>query len=317
MKKYLKFSYLILISIILQGMFVKELLCAPTNSMSISPSATDATTITASDENSRNNEVSTKFNAHDHNDIDQTANTLNVGDATAGDKTVTAYNADANKPYLKYDDTNNYWVFSEDGVMPSVAIHGNAVIFEGSTDDAYETTLSITDPTADRTQTFQNNSGVLPLGTAGNTIFFTTTGATNVTIPTSGTLSTSTGPQVSHVDGATSGPTTTSTSYVDLTDITVTITTGANPVLILFSGDFASTSAGGNIYVIIEIDGVDQADSERTISIDNVNYQYSVATTWLTTATAGSHTFKIQWKVSGGTGTATGTSRAMEVLEFK
>ena len=50
----------------------------PDNSMSIVPVAVDGATITASDENSRNNVVSAAYNAHDHNDIDQTANTLDV-----------------------------------------------------------------------------------------------------------------------------------------------------------------------------------------------------------------------------------------------
>ena len=181
------------IIILLQGLFVKELLCSPDNSMSITPVAVDGATITASDENSRNNVVSAAYNAHDHNDIDQTANTLNVGDAAAGDKTITANNADTNKPYLKYDDTNNYWIVSTDGVAPSVVLQGTGAIFEGTTDDAFEITFSVTDPTADRTQTVQNNSGVLPLGTAGNTLFLTTTGATNVTLPTSGTLVTTAG----------------------------------------------------------------------------------------------------------------------------
>jgi len=176
------------IIILLQGLFVKELLCSPNNSMAILPVAVDGATITASDENSRNNVVSAAYNAHDHNDIDQTANTLNVGDAAAGDKTITAYNADTNKPYLKYDDTNNYWIVSTDGVAPSVVLQGTGAIFEGTTDDASETTISITDPTADRTQTIQNNSGVIPLGTAGNTLLLTTTGATNVTLPTTGTI---------------------------------------------------------------------------------------------------------------------------------
>ena len=165
----------------------------PNNSMSITPVAVDGATITASDENSRNNVVSAAYNAHDHNDIDQTANTLNVGDAAAGNKTITANNADTNKPFLRYDDTNNYWIVSTDGVAPSVVLQGTGAIFEGTTDDAFETTFSITDPTADRTQTVQNNSGVLPLGTVGNTLFLTTTGATNITLPTSGTLVTTAG----------------------------------------------------------------------------------------------------------------------------
>ena len=40
------------------------------------------------------------------------------------------------------------------------ALSGNWV-FEGSTDDAHETTLTVTDPTADRTVTIPNASGTV------------------------------------------------------------------------------------------------------------------------------------------------------------
>jgi hypothetical protein len=38
-----------------------------------------------------------------------------------------------------------------------------SVIFEGSTSDAFETTLTVIDPTADRTITLPNNSGTVAL----------------------------------------------------------------------------------------------------------------------------------------------------------
>ena len=38
---------------------------------------------------------------------------------------------------------------------------GATVVFEGATDDAYETTLTATDPTADRTITLPNASGTV------------------------------------------------------------------------------------------------------------------------------------------------------------
>ena len=40
------------------------------------------------------------------------------------------------------------------------ALSGN-LVFEGSTDDAHETTLTVTDPTADRTVTIPNASGTV------------------------------------------------------------------------------------------------------------------------------------------------------------
>lgn len=42
--------------------------------------------------------------------------------------------------------------------------------FEGATDDAYETTFVVTDPTADRTITFPNQSGTVPTTEAATTV---------------------------------------------------------------------------------------------------------------------------------------------------
>jgi hypothetical protein len=47
-------------------------------------------------------------------------------------------------------------------VKNDIELKGN-LIFEGATKDAYETTLAITDPTADRTITFPDNSGTISL----------------------------------------------------------------------------------------------------------------------------------------------------------
>jgi hypothetical protein len=54
------------------------------------------------------------------------------------------------------------------------------------------TTISSTAPGGNRTYTIPDfgANGVIPIGTAGNSISLTTTGATNVTLPTSGTLAT-------------------------------------------------------------------------------------------------------------------------------
>jgi hypothetical protein len=73
--------------------------------------------------------------------------------------------------------------------IPSILQGQNALIFDGATvDGVNRTTLAITDPTEARTITFQDNTGVVPLSTAGNTIFFTTSGATALTLPLSGTV---------------------------------------------------------------------------------------------------------------------------------
>ena len=45
----------------------------------------------------------------------------------------------------------------------------NAIVFEGATDDSYETTLSIVDPTADHTQYLVNQGGYIPVLAAATT----------------------------------------------------------------------------------------------------------------------------------------------------
>ena len=47
----------------------------------------------------------------------------------------------------------------------AVGVFGENIIFEGATADAYETTLAVTDPTADRTITLPNASGTVALTT--------------------------------------------------------------------------------------------------------------------------------------------------------
>ena len=64
--------------------------------------------------------------------------------------------------------------------LTSPIIDGSGIIFEGATADAYETTLTVTDPTADRTITLPNATGTVTLDGVASTL-------TSKTI-TSGTL---------------------------------------------------------------------------------------------------------------------------------
>jgi len=75
------------------------------STLSISPSATSGTTITAADENDRNNDTSTWANTHDHD----LSNTTLFGDGTAGTKSFCADAADSTDACLRWDDTNNKW----------------------------------------------------------------------------------------------------------------------------------------------------------------------------------------------------------------
>tara|TARA_Y100001938_G_scaffold127317_1_gene180057 strand:+ start:1319 stop:5032 length:3714 start_codon:yes stop_codon:yes gene_type:complete len=71
--------------------------------------------------------------------------------------------------------------------MTTPTITSGGLVFEGSTADSFETTLTVTDPTADRTITIPNNTGTLALtsditggGSAGS--FTTLTSSGNTTI---------------------------------------------------------------------------------------------------------------------------------------
>ena len=65
-------------------------------------------------------------------------------------------------------------------ILTTPVISNGGVIFEGATDDSYETTLTVTDPTADRTITLPNATGTVTLDGVASTL-------TSKTI-TSGTL---------------------------------------------------------------------------------------------------------------------------------
>lgn len=54
--------------------------------------------------------------------------------------------------------------------LTSPIVDGNGVIFEGATADAYETTLTVVDPTADRTITLPDATGTVVLADASQTL---------------------------------------------------------------------------------------------------------------------------------------------------
>ena len=60
---------------------------------------------------------------------------------------------------------------------------GGSIIFEGDTDDGFETTLAVTDPTADRTITLPNATGTVSLITATETLTNKTLTSPTLTSP--------------------------------------------------------------------------------------------------------------------------------------
>lgn len=106
--------------------FGRLAIATPNNSMSITPSATSGETITAADENSRNSEISTKYNAHDHADVSSTtANTFTIGDGLTGNKTYAVNDDQAGSPGLRFETGSTRWLLSRDGSTYLAVAHAN------------------------------------------------------------------------------------------------------------------------------------------------------------------------------------------------
>ena len=113
----------------------------------------------------------------------------------------------------------------------------NAVVFEGATADAHETTLSIVDPTADHTQYLINQGGYIPVLAASTTTAITSTPA-----------------ELNVLDGVTAG--TVSASLAVVVDSNKDITGFRNVTL---SGEL--DAATGDFSGDVDVDGTLEADA--------------------------------------------------------
>ena len=115
------------------------------------------------------------------------ATTATVSDSTANTNFPVVFNNESN---ALLDDTGALRYNPSTGTLlvPNLVVAGtttqvdtvtmqsrNAVVFEGATADAHETTLTVIDPTADRTQRLINQSGYIPLLAAVTTTAITST----------------------------------------------------------------------------------------------------------------------------------------------
>jgi len=95
------------------------------------------------------------------------------------------YETDTNK--FKIGDGTNHWINLDYFIDANSTVNpafGSSITFEGATDNAYETTLAVTDPTADRTITLPNASGTVI--TTGNLSDITDIGVFTSTITMEG-----------------------------------------------------------------------------------------------------------------------------------
>lgn len=114
----------------------------------------------------------------------------------------------------------------------------------------------------------------------------------------------------------TGNTTTTATTYSGSL-LSITVSTGANPVIVYFSAAPGNTSATIWVEFQLLLDGVAKRGCATfTTSSGNGNSGEIIYKT--AALAAGSHTFTIQWKVGGGTGSINptlGTDHATLFLE--
>jgi len=117
--------------------------------------------------------------------------------------------------------------------------------------------------------------------------------------------------------GITSDPTTTSSTPVDLADMSITITTYGNKVLVIFH-TISRTDTGGEVVMFKIIRDAGTAESKWAMITPSAGaHNFSSSISWIDNPAVGVHTYKVQWWVTAGsTGTAYGTSRAMQAVEL-
>ena len=116
--------------------------------------------------------------------------------------------------------------------------------------------------------------------------------------------------------------TTTSTSLVDLTGASITLTTEAFPVQVSFAGTVSIDSTGQILYLNIDVDGANELGTGGLRTTAPVlNYELAMTVAHQTAAlTAAPHTIKLRWSVGGNTGTMLGNTTnpySFSVAEIK
>jgi hypothetical protein len=116
--------------------------------------------------------------------------------------------------------------------------------------------------------------------------------------------------------GSTSAPTTTSTTYVDATDLSVTLVTGGNSeVFVMATIPVHNSGAGNQMDLAFQIDGAADIQVATVTSAAANEDKMLVGVRPYTGLAVGSHTWKARWKTSAGTLTSPGTMRRILAVE--
>jgi hypothetical protein len=114
--------------------------------------------------------------------------------------------------------------------------------------------------------------------------------------------------------GITSGPSTTSTSFVPMPDMSCTIKTSGNPIQITYSCT-VNSPLGQNVFAEPYVDGISSANMPIT-GANSTIMNSCLSGTVIYPVAAGVHKVDLYWKVDGGTGSLNGVRRIISVREL-
>ncbi|UOF78236.1 membrane-anchored cell surface protein [Caudoviricetes sp.] len=115
--------------------------------------------------------------------------------------------------------------------------------------------------------------------------------------------------------GSTSGPTTTSTSYADIAEMSVTLTTTGGNLLVWMYVDIYNDTTSANTFVAFSLDAAAEVGVlQITQNLGNQDYPYAICYRF-TGVSSASHTVKGRWKVDSGTANARGINRFIILME--
>jgi len=115
--------------------------------------------------------------------------------------------------------------------------------------------------------------------------------------------------------GITSSPTTTSTSFVPVPDLSVTIKTSGNPVVLNYYVRLVADAAARNMQTAFYVDGV-QVGSTKAIDTASANFDAFNTDNIIVALAAGTHKIDVYWLTTAGTATAKGISRNLTAREI-
>ena len=145
-------------------------------------------------------------------------------------------------------------------ISAGTSVFTGSIIFEGATADEYETTLAVTDPTADRTITLPNLTGTVSLITATETLTNKTLTTPTITTPTINTgaalknADTSAGYLEFYEDSDNGTNKVTLIGPAATTDVTVTLPAATGTILTTGNSDAPATTTSSTDVDFILID---------------------------------------------------------------